>query len=149
MQELAIPIPLQVWLDPQGDVVLKHSRSECIIYFGCWLSAGEPAGYVCELIFDHAWAIRGYRSEYLPYRLKQKGSHSDIYEIENSTWLKQASEQRARSYPNWQSWDKKIYHHYVVQGHDNYYELLAAGYTEKKVPYHEAGELTNLKVTGF
>src|SRR5689334_18467740 len=130
MQEIAVPISLQVWQDPQGDVVLKYSRSECSISFGCWMNTGEPADYICELVFDQAWAVRGYRSEYLPYQLKQGLSQSNIYEVENSNWLQQASEQRARSYPNWRNWDKKVYHHYVVQGHENYYELLAGGFTE-------------------
>jgi hypothetical protein len=144
MKDLAIPIPLEVWQDPQGDVILRHSRSECKIYFGCWLSAGEPSNNICELVFDSAWAVRGCSSEYLPYRHEQTGTRSDIYEVENSTWLKQASKQRAESYTNWRTLDKKVYHHYVVQGHDNYYEILAAGYTERRLAYAEAGELARL-----
>ena len=144
MGEMAVPIHLQVWQDPQGDVVLKHSRSECTVYFGCWVNAGEPADYICELRFNHAWAVRGCSSEYLPYKLREGLSCSDIFEVENSTWLKQASRERAKSYPNWRNWDKKVYHHYVVQGHDNYYEILATGYTERQISYAEAGELKRL-----
>ena len=59
-------------------------------------------------------------------------------------WLQQVSEQRAADYPNWQNWDAKEYFHYVVQGHDNYYEIIAAGFSEKQLPYEEAGELKRL-----
>jgi hypothetical protein len=144
MEEMALPIPLQLWQDPQGDLVLKHCRSECSVYFGCWIDAGEPANYICEIRFDHAWAVRGYRSEYLPYKIGAEQTRSDIFKIVGSTWLKQASKQRERSYSNWRDWDKKKYDHYVVQGHNNYYEILAAGYAERQIPYEEAGELKRL-----
>ncbi len=144
IEEIAVPIPLQLWQDPQGDLVLKRWRSGCSVYFGCWIDAGEPADFICELSFDHTWAVRGYNSEYLPYRIGRGQTRSNIFEIEFSTWLKQASEQRERCYPNWRDWDKKDYHHYIVQGHDNYYEILAAGYTERQIPYDEAGELKRL-----
>ena len=94
--------------------------------------------------FEHAWEVRGHCSEHLLYQVKQGLSRSDIYKIEDSTWLRQASEQRLRDYPNWRNWDAKEYCHYVVQGHDNYYELLASGFTEKRIPYEEAGELRRL-----
>jgi hypothetical protein len=137
-------IPIQEWQDPQGDVVLHHSRSTCSVYFGCWTDAGEPADYVCELQFDHAWGVRGYRLEWLPYRLGQEPTRSGIYKVENSTWLREASEQRAAFYPNWRARDQTEYCHFVVHGHDNYVEILAAGFSEKRLPYEAAGELKRL-----
>jgi len=144
MDEVAIPIPLRSWQDPQGDIVLKFARQECPIYFGGWMCPGEPADYIGELTFEHAWAVRGYCSEYLPYSIKGKIHRSSIFEIQNSTWLSQESQQRARGYPDWHNWDKRTFHHYVVQGHDNYYEILASGFIEKSIPYDEAGELKRL-----
>jgi hypothetical protein len=144
MGEIAVPIPLQFLQDPQGDVVLTHSRSECAVYFGCWTDQGEPAEFICQLQFDHAWVVRGYRSEYLPYQVEQRPPPSGVYRIENSTWPPQACEQRLKNYPEWRSWDDRKYVHYIVHGHDNYYEILASGFTEKKLPYHEAGELKRL-----
>lgn len=144
MEEIAVPIPLQLWQDPQGDLVLKHCRSGCSVYFGCWVNAGEPAGYIGEIRFDHAWAVRGYDSEYLPYKIGPEQTRSHIFEIVGSIWLKQASEQRERSYPNWREWDEKTYHHYVLQGHDNYYEILAASYAERQIRSEEAGEFKRL-----
>ena len=144
MGEIAKPIPLHVWQDPQGDVVLKHSLSECAVYYDCWTNAGEPADYICEPQFNHAWMVRGHCSEHLTYQVNQGSSRSDIYKIENSTWLRQASQRRATDYPNWRDWDEKEYCHFVVQGHDNYYEIIATGYSEKQIPYEEAGELKRL-----
>lgn len=146
MRDERVPVPLHVWQDPVGDVILEHSRSKCAVYFGCWINAGEPADYVCELQFDHAWAVRGHRSEILPYRPGRghQPPHSGIYKVENSTWLQQASKQRAADYPNWRNWDAKDYFHFVVLGHDNYYEIIAAGFSEKKISYEDAGELKRL-----
>ena len=142
--ETGIPIPLSEWKDPQGDVILKYSCKECIIYFGCWIASGIPADYICKLTFDNAWAVRGYRLEFIPYKIKENNYHSCILEIENSSWLKQVSEQRIKYYPNWQKWDKRNYRHFVIEGHDNYYDIIAVGYKEEIIPYSEAGELKRL-----
>jgi len=97
-----------------------------------------------RIAFHHAWEVRGYCAEYLPYQGKKGLSVSSVYEIEASTWLRQACNQRLENYPHWWNWDVKEYTHYIVQGHDNYYELLASGFTEKRIPYQEAGELQRL-----
>jgi hypothetical protein len=65
------------------------------------------------------------------------------YEIENSTWLRQACEQKLRNYPRWRECCENNYHHNVIQGQDNYYEIIAAGYSEKRISY-DAGELKRL-----
>jgi hypothetical protein len=33
--EKAVQIPLEVWQDPQGDIILNISERECNAYFGC------------------------------------------------------------------------------------------------------------------
>jgi hypothetical protein len=142
-KEIAVPVPLKVWQDPQGDVVLHSSRGECNIYFGCWESAGEPADYICKLIFNHAWAVRGGSSEYLPYEHKEH-HRTCIYEIVDSEWLRQKSERRSKSYPDWKKWDGKVYRHYLVGGHDNDYEIIAASFEEQVISRSEAGELARL-----
>ncbi len=142
-KEIAVPVPLKVWQDPQGDVVLHSSHEGCTVYFGCWEVPGEPADYICKLTFNHAWAVRGVDSEYLPYEYKEH-HRSCIYEIEDSEWLKQNIEQRSKSYPEWKEWDNRTYHHYVVSGHDNYFEVVAASFEEQVVLRSEAGELARL-----
>jgi hypothetical protein len=143
LNEEVLAIPLKVWKDPQGDVVLHHSRSECSVYFGCWVTSGEPADYLCQLTFHHAWAIRGFRWEYMPYKIALD-SHSCIYEIEHSRWLNEASVEYLKLYPEWRGQDNKSFHHYIVKGHDNYIEIIAAGFDETIVPYDEAGGLRRL-----
>jgi hypothetical protein len=65
----------------------------------------EPAEFICRLQFDHAWMVRGYRSEYLTYQVEQGPPPSGFYRIENSTGLPQACEQRLKNYPEWRNWD--------------------------------------------
>lgn len=143
MKQVAVPIPLKVWQDPQGDLVLHHSREGCTVSFACWDAAGEPADYLCQLKFKHAWAVRGLNSEYLPYD-REEYHRSCVYEVVNSDWLKHESELRSKNYPEWPEWNRKTYHHYVVSGHDNFYEVIAEGFEEKTVPSSDAGELGRL-----
>ena len=141
--EQAIAVPLEVWQDPQGDVVLHHDRGNCFVYFGCWTDAGEPADYLCRLTFRHAWAVRGYRWEYFPYKIVLD-SRSCIYEVKNSRWLSGASAEYLKLYPECKGLKECKFHHYVIKGHDNYYEIIAAGFDETIVPRNEAGELVRL-----
>ena len=140
---LAVPIELQSWPDPQGDVVLHHSREGCAIYFGCWTTNAEPAEHICRLTFAHPWAIRGFNSEYSPYEY-EKHSRSCIYEIVHSVWLADETSRRSKNYPEWRKHDSRTYHHYLVKGHDNYYEVIASGFVEESIARDEAGELTRL-----
>ena len=143
IKQLAVPIPLKSWQDPQGDVVLHKSRASCTISFGCWEAAGEPSDYICQLSFSNAWAVRGINPEYLLYEYEAH-HRSCIYEIEGSAWLKQESEMRSKCYPRWREWDSRLYRHYVVRGHDNYFEIIAASFEERVVSRSEAGELARL-----
>ncbi len=88
-------------------------------------------------------AVEVFTLEGLPYQIKEH-RRSCIYEIENSEWLKQVSEQRLRNYPEWKNWDKRKYRHFVVSGHDNYYDIIATDFEEQKIPEDEAGELVKL-----
>ena len=144
ISEIVVPLPLKVWQDPQGDVILHYSREDCSVYFGCWAGAGEPAAYLCRLTFHHAWAVRGFCLEFLPYKIPEHKYRSCVYRVEGSTWLKQVSEQRHRNYPEWKSWDGREYLHYVVSGHDNYCDIIAAGFDEQIIPESEAGEMARL-----
>src|SRR5262245_1333051 len=142
-RQVAKPIRLNSWQNPQGDVVLHHSRDTCIVSFGCWDAQGQPADYICQLKFHHAWAVHAVNSEFLPYELADT-QRSCIYEVEDSAWLKRESEQRVQNYPQWREWDQQSYHHYVVSGHDNYCEVIAASFEECIVPREKAGELVKL-----
>ena len=139
----AVSVPLSVWQDPQGDVVLHHSLKECMIYFGCWLDSGEPADYVGTILFRRAFAVRGRYSEFLPYLIESK-NRSEIYIIENSKWLTELIEEPSPYQSSLSRTHRPEYFHYVVKGHDNYYEIIAAGYEEGVLPLEQTGELARL-----
>ena len=147
-KEIAVAIPLKVWQDPQGNPLLINSERRCEIFFGCWEEAGTPANYICRIEFNSAWAIRSYGIEYLPYEIKEQ-KHSAIFEIENSKWLKESSDYRLKSYPEWKNWDKKIYHHFVVQGHDEFVEVLAESYKEETILLKAAEKFLPLNYLEF
>jgi hypothetical protein len=107
------------------------------------VASGEPADYLCRLTFHHAWAVRSFRWEYVPYKIASD-PHSYIYEVENSQWLDESSVEYLRLYPEWQGRDNLSFHHYVVKGHDNYVEIIASGFDETTVPYDQAGDLRRL-----
>lgn len=129
--EIAVAIPLKVWQDPQGNPLLVFSEHLSLVFVGCWVEAGAPADYICRLTFNSAWAARSYRIEYLPYVIKEHLHRSLIYEVVNSTWLEESSYRRSKCYPEWRDGNKRVYHHYVVQGHDEYVEVIAEGFSEE------------------
>lgn len=128
---------LTYWQDPQGDVLLFYSERECNIYFGCWVSAGEPADYACKLKFYNTKAIRSYPREFLPYQKKNNNRyHSEIHLVENSDMLEEYRQYRKKNYPN----DKRSTEnlsHFVIVGHDIYHEILAEKYEEQKIMINE------------
>jgi hypothetical protein len=58
--------------------------------------------------------------------------------------LHQVSAKRLQYYPEWKTWDTREYQHYVVQGHDNYYDIIASGFEETTLSESDAGELAHL-----
>jgi hypothetical protein len=139
-REIAETVPLKVWKDPQGNPLLISSENILDVYFGCWDDAGMPADYICKITFNFGWASRSYGIENLPYEIKEF-SRSSIYEVINSKWLTESSERRLQCYPEWKTWDKKTYHHFVVSGHNNYAEVLAESFSEEIIPIENAKEL--------
>lgn len=140
MEEIAIAIPLNVWKDPQGDVVLHYSCESCVVYFGCWVTNTQPADYLCKLNFHRAWAVRGYLGEE-DYHVQEHDYRSYIYRVKNSEWLQQEYNRRLTASPDWKQWDNNTYNHYVVSGHDNYYDIIAVDFTETTISFDGAGDL--------
>lgn len=140
---VAIGIQSNVWMDPQGDVLLHYSRSRCEVYFGCWNEDTSPADYICKLVFEHAWAARGFSLEFSPYQIKEhKGGC--VYVVQDSEWLEKETQRRLMYYSRWKTWDQRIYTHYFIPGHDNYYDIIASSFAEEIIPKSEAGDLVFL-----
>ena len=53
------------------------------------------------------------------------------------------TEKRLAAHPSWKPRGAE-YLHYVVSGHDNYYDIIATGFEETIVREAEAGELAVL-----
>lgn len=141
--QTAIAVPLKIWKDPQSNPLLIFSEHLCLIYVGCWSEAGTPADYICKLKFNAGWAARCYGIEFMPYLIKEH-HRSSIYEVQNSSWITQATEERLRYYPRWKNWDTRIYHHYAINGHDKYVEVIAESFDEELIPHGKAEDILPL-----
>jgi len=144
----AIGIPIDVWQDPQGDIVLNTSGKECTVFFGCWDEQGDPANYLSKILFKNCWASKYTHSEFLPYKIYGGKAHSYILKVENSTWLRKLIDEKREVYPSdihiGFSWDKKEYVHFVVQGHDAYIDIIATEFNIEIIPRDRAGDLVRL-----
>ncbi|HZG81786.1 MAG TPA: hypothetical protein VEZ13_13540 [Brevibacillus sp.] len=141
--ELAIPIKLDVWQDPQGDIILHSSGRDCFVYFGCWDDESNPCDYIARISFNGCIASKYIHSQFLNYKVEEHNFHSYILSIQNSSWVKQVAENEKRIYGD-RAIDYSLYLHYVVQGHDVYVEIIAKEFTLTKIYRHEAGDIVRL-----
>jgi hypothetical protein len=129
-------IPLEIWQDPQSDVILIFSERECSVYFGCWSAAGEAADFIGRLSFQRASAARSFSREFLPYSLPKHEHHSFILSVADSEFIREHIAYRQKHYP-----DSRVNPHdrvhYAVAGHDIYHEILADSFTAMKIPNQE------------
>jgi len=128
----AVAIPLEVWQDPQGDVILIYSENECSVYFACWAGAGEPADFIGHLSFDHGCGVRSFHREFSPYQVSNPGK-SEILRIPDSELVREHLAYRKRHYSHLPP-KLVVPNHYVVRGHDIYHEILADGFVCNKIP---------------
>ena len=147
LEEIENELLLEVWQDPQGDVVLQISEHECCVYFGCWDENGEPADFLAKLTFDCKEA-KYIKSDFVPYKRNNLNSHSYILVVESSSWLNDHIERIIKRSPQVKNpektWNDKPLKHYIIQGHDVYVELIASGYILEKIPSQEAGHFKYL-----
>lgn len=138
--ETAIQIPLSVWPDPQGNPLLILSERLTLVYLGCWQATAEPANYACKLVFEHGWASRAMKVEFLPYQTNPTGT-SPLYEVINSSYLRESNGWRLHVYPEWRNWDSTPYRHFVISGHDTYVEVIAESFREERVSIDDVREM--------
>jgi hypothetical protein len=135
-EEYLTEIELPIWQDPQGDLIIEKGRDFCRVYFACWKDdeAGEYADHIGKIIFENAWAIKSLDVEFYDIRPKIDWQFkSSICTVENSKWLDEVIGMRSKYYDNWTKWKNKKYKHYLVRGHDNYFEIVAENFTVEKV----------------
>lgn len=134
MSEEVVCVPIGCWPNPQGNLGVVHSNERCLALFECWEAAGIAADHLYELSFQDAWVVRGWGMDHFPYVIRETIDPRSILEVKESRWLVEVESRRKRLYPEWRSWDKKKYHHYVIAGGDGFYEIVASGFTERKIP---------------
>jgi hypothetical protein len=125
--DLATPIELTVWKDPQNYVIPHHVRDEAWVYFRCWETAGELAEYVGCLHFEGVWHVgsrrftktRGYPN------ILETTFYSYYLCVEDSSLLKSLIHQRTQDDPGWEKYDHRKYQHYIVESHDFYINIIA------------------------
>lgn len=147
-QSNAIVIPLEIWQDPQGDIVLIYSERECSIYFGCWIRAGEPADFIAQLSFQGAAICRSFTREFLPYQIQPGKHHSFVLRVPNSDLIEEHARYRREHYPKERP--RPELRHYVVVGHDIYHEILARDFKVTTIPKKNLSDprLINLILAG-
>jgi hypothetical protein len=127
-----IVVPLNIWQDPQGDVILVYSERECSIYCACWTAAGQAADYIAQLSFEGSRGVRSYGREYLPYEVPKHEFRSWILKIPDSDLIREHVAYREKHYAN-SSAQPPVPSHYVVVGHDIYHEILANGFAASTI----------------
>src|SRR5215470_15271824 len=95
----SVKMPLEIWQDPQGDVLLVYSEAECSVYFACWNEAGEPADFIGHLTFKQVRAVRSFPREYLPYQPEPSSAKSWVIQVFDSELVEEHLAYRKRHYP--------------------------------------------------
>lgn len=122
----AVPLNLPFQVNPQGNTALVHSTSNCQVFVSLWDEHNGELPTLGKFRFLNAWASRCFSSEDGGnYRTANTEPLLFFARIDQSTWLTECINRRLTRYPDWLKWDKRIYHHYVVRGHDNYVEIVA------------------------
>ncbi len=135
-------LPLPVWQDPQGDIVLRMSETNCNVYFGCWESPGVGANYLANILFNGCTSSRYIKHEFIPYTVNNlTNEHSYILEINNSDWLNQEIAYRGNIYGDKLTINQR---HFLIKSNDMYIELLATDYALQTINEENAGDLVYL-----
>jgi hypothetical protein len=126
-------IPLEVWQDPQSDLILIFSLSECSVYFLCWESRGMLADYLGHLSFQGASLVRSFCRESSPYQAVER-HRSNVLRVRDSDLARDCVEYQKSHYPHMPLETKSLKPLFVVTGHDIYHEILADSFTVTKIP---------------
>jgi len=124
-------IPLQEWQAPQEDVVLHFSEGSSEIYFRVWNEDSNLRDDIIgRLSFEGAWSVRSVKSECCPYLTDFEG-RSSILEVVESDWYKEIEMYYYSDFSR--STLQNNSRHYIVKGHDIFFEILAEGYKEEYI----------------
>ncbi len=145
-KELAYPIELEDWKDPQGFVITQHVRDEAWTYFQCWTASGDTADFVGCLHFEGVWHMGSTRFSGLKGypNVAESSARSYYLEVENSQLLERLASDRSNRDPDWRRYDRRDYKHYIVESHDFYLDLVASRVTFSRLQGNDAESLFRL-----
>ncbi|PQA56756.1 hypothetical protein [Siphonobacter curvatus] len=135
MKAALLDIPFQQ--DPQSDLVINMGKGICEVTFQLWdLADQEIEGYTGKVSFDHGWACEYVGIETYPYSELKVRCSSEVFlwKITQSGWFHEKINQRKRAYPTWLDWDKREYHHYLIEGRNDYIQLIASSFSISSYP---------------
>ncbi len=144
--DLAKPINLPVWKDPQNFVITKHVGDEAWIYFKCWKEPAIDASFIGSLHFESVWSIDSKRFNNL--REYPNTEETDLYSyyliIPESKYLESLKTERSLHDPDWKKYDKRDYSHFVVESHDYWLNIIASKVTFSKIEGFETKQYFEL-----
>ncbi|MEN7433009.1 hypothetical protein VA599_19880 [Chromobacterium sp. TRC.1.1.SA] len=125
-----IEIELPFWQDPQCHIITTHQQDVVSVVFNCWNEDAEIENdYLGCIIFSGVIATN-ISSKIAPTTPDDLQFKSSIYEIKNSKWI----EDYIKNSTKWthENYDKKHYHHYLVNSHDHQLALICKQYEIRK-----------------
>ena len=133
--DLATPVALEVWKDPQCFAITHHVRDTAWVYFQCWDAPGLPADFIGCLQFDRVWHISARR--YRPLKgypnVAPTEDHSYYLWVKNSRLIKTLKSKRSAHDPDWEQYDPVDYQHYIVESHDFYTQIVAGSVSFSRI----------------
>jgi hypothetical protein len=123
--------------DPQSNLCINIGEGICEITFQIWdLDDQEIEGYKGKVSFDHGWACEYVAMEVYPYSELKELCSSEVFlwKLTQSNWFDEKINKRSKAYPTWLDWDKRKYFHYLIEGHDNYIQVIASGFKIGFIP---------------
>jgi hypothetical protein len=116
---------------PQSSLSLQFEDGNCTITFQIWNLADEQVESHKGVISCHNCLACEYISmELYPYQDDKElcAPNAFIFKISQSSWFDEKIKKRSQVYPTWLSSDKKVYFHYLIEGHVNYIQVIATGF---------------------
>lgn len=123
--------------DPQSNLTLLINEGICEATFLLWDSNdAEATGNKGGIIFHDCWAAEHLSSELKPYSGANEQCIPGVFLVKvlGAQWYVDKVRDRVAMYSNWQAWDKRVYFHYLLSGHDNYIQIIASGFKFEVTP---------------
>jgi len=123
--------------DPQSNLTILINEGICqATFFLLDANDAEVTDHQGRLIFHNCWAAEFLSSELNPYSCASGQCIPGIFltKVLEAKWYADKIRDRVAIYLNWRTWDKRVYTHYLLSGHDNYVQIIASDFTFEVIP---------------